>query len=182
MSTKQRENWVIYPNSIDSNTIQEIIRISGNTEEGKVFSEGGDDVRKSRVSWVKDRRILNLLHDHVGLANFNVFNFHIYNVADIQYTEYLASEGGHYNWHHDINWTSNAKLERKLSVTVQLSDPSEYEGGNFVFDECETPDPKILKQKGTVLVFPSYLRHRVEPITKGIRKSLVSWFEGPRFR
>ena len=172
----------MYPSSINSNIVQEIIDIAGETDKAEVFRKGSDDIRKSRVSWLKDKRILNLLYDHVGLANFNVFNFHIYNVADIQYTEYLATEGGHYGWHHDINWTSNAKLERKLSVTVQLSGPSEYKGGDFVFDECISPDAKILKQKGTVLVFPSYLRHKVEPVTKGIRRSLVAWFEGPRFK
>ena len=177
-----RQNWQMYPKSISETLVDDIIKMAGKTIEASTFNDGGADIRKSRVAWIKDKRILNLLHDHVGLANFNVFNFHIYNVADIQYTEYLASEGGHYNWHHDINWSSDTKHERKLSVTVQLSDPSEYEGGDFVFDECSTPNSDILKQKGTVLVFPSYLRHRVEPVTKGIRKSLVSWFEGPRFR
>ena len=116
------------------------------------------------------------------ITAYTLLVFHVYNVADIQFTEYLATENGHYNWHHDIDWQNNNGYDRKLSVTVQLSEPSEYEGGNFVFDEVDSPDSNILKQKGTVLVFPSYLRHRVEPVTKGVRRSLVSWFEGPSWR
>ena len=75
----------------------------------------------------------------------------------------------------------SSRRDRKLSVTVQLSDPSEYEGGGFEFLECPNPDESSRK-KGTVLVFPSYLKHRVLPVTKGTRKSLVAWFEGPRWK
>jgi PKHD-type hydroxylase len=65
-------------------------------------------------------------------------------------------------------------------MTVQLSDPSEYEGGLFKIENQEIP--LWYREKGTVMVFPSYLRHRVEPVTRGVRRSLVAWFEGPRWR
>ena len=103
------------------------------------------------------------------------------NICDIQFTEYHANKGGHYDWHIDVNWNGNEARDRKLSVTVQLSDTSEYEGGGFEFIECQTPDASS-RLKGTVLVFPSYLQHRVLPITSGTRKSLVAWFEGPRWQ
>ena len=172
----------MFPSSIHEDMIKEIINIADKTQEATIFNKNNKNTRKSRVSWIKDVRVLNLLYQHVGSANISAFNFHVYNVADIQFTEYLATENGHYNWHHDIDWQNNNGYDRKLSLTVQLSEPSEYEGGNFVFDEVDSPDSNILKQKGTVLVFPSYLRHRVEPVTKGVRRSLVSWFEGPSWR
>ena len=68
-------------------------------------------------------------------------------------------------------------------MTVQLSDGSEYEGGDFELrDGTANPlNQTELKQKGTVLIFPSFLSHRVKPVTKGVRKTLVAWFEGKAF-
>ena len=74
---------------------------------------------------------------------------------------------------------------RKLSMTIQLSDPDDYEGGDFVFNVNQigqSPDREQLRKKGTVLVFPSFIMHGVKPVTKGTRKSLVSWIEGPTWR
>ena len=171
----------MFPRVVSETIVDEIIKIAGKTMEASTFNDSGADIRKSRVAWIKDPKILNLLYDYVDMANRNAFNTHIYKKADIQFTEYLATEGGHYNWHHDIDWNRNDGLDRKLSVTVQLSSPDEYEGGDFSFSECESP-PVQLKEKGTVLIFPSYLKHKVNPVTKGIRKSLVAWFEGPKWK
>jgi PKHD-type hydroxylase len=71
------------------------------------------------------------------------------------------------------------KARRKLSLVCQLSDPSEYEGGELQINTGEIFTPE--KQKGTVILFPSYLLHRVTPVTKGTRRSLVLWIEGPAF-
>jgi len=176
-----RQNWQMFSKVISETAVDEIINIAGKTAEASTFNSSGEDVRKSRVAWIKNKRILDLLYDYVDLANRTAFNVNIYKKADIQFTEYLATEDGHYNWHHDIDWNRNDGLDRKLSVTVQLSSPDEYEGGDFSFSECESP-PVELKEKGTVLVFPSYLQHRVAPVTKGTRKSLVAWFEGSKWR
>jgi PKHD-type hydroxylase len=177
-----RQNWQMFHKGISDNMVDEIIKITGKTDEASTFNNSGSDIRKSRVAWVDNQSVRNMLYEFVDIANTHAFHVHIYKKADIQYTEYLSSEQGHYGLHHDIDWQNNNGYDRKLSVTVQLSEPSEYEGGNFVFDEVDSPDTNILKQKGTVLVFPSYLRHRVEPVTKGVRRSLVSWFEGPSWR
>lgn len=176
-----RQNWQMFPKAISETMTNEIISIADKTTEASTFNNSGKDVRKSRVAWIKDSRILNLLYDYVDMANRNAFNLHIYKKADVQFTEYLATEGGHYNWHHDIDWNRNDGLDRKLSVTVQLSSFDEYKGGDFNFSECESPSVQ-LKEKGTVLVFPSYLQHKVTQVTKGTRKSLVAWFEGPKWR
>ena len=68
-------------------------------------------------------------------------------------------------------------------MIIQLSDPSEYQGGQFLLaNEHEQPDPKALTQRGTVLCFPSPVQHTVKPVTSGVRKSLVAWIEGPKFK
>lgn len=175
-----RQNWQMYSKIIPEAMVDNIIKTIGKTVEASTFNNSAEDVRKSRVSWIKDKRILDLLYDYVDVANRAVFNVHIYKKADIQFTEYLATEGGHYNWHHDIDWNRNDGLDRKLSITVQLSSPDEYQGGDFLFSECQSPSQA--KEKGTVLIFPSYLLHKVTPVTNGIRKSLVAWFEGPKWQ
>lgn len=164
--------------------IQRVIECAGDTERASTFDNKNDDaVRTSRVSWLSGQQwILNALYDYVDHANQFAFNLNVYKRADIQFTEYHASENGHYSWHHDIDWNRNDGLDRKLSVTVQLSDPSDYEGGEFQFSETQSPDIAQSKVKGTVLVFPSYLQHAVSPVTSGVRRSLVAWFEGPKWR
>ena len=175
-----RQNWQMYSKIIPEAVVDDIVKTIGKTVEASTFNNSVEDVRKSRVAWIKDKRILDLLYDYVDVANRVAFNVHIYKKADIQFTEYLATEGGHYNWHHDIDWDRNDGLDRKLSITVQLSSPDEYQGGDFMFSECQSPSQA--KEKGTVLIFPSYLLHKVTPVTKGIRKSLVAWFEGPKWQ
>ncbi len=139
-----------------------------------------NDARSSRVSWVNNETWIRMaLYEYIKIANRNAFNVRVENYADLQYTEYHASEEGHYDWHTDVFWGETKPFDRKLSITVQLSDPTDYEGGDFEFSEVETPANS--KQKGTVLIFPSYLSHRVLPITSGVRRSLVAWFEGPRW-
>ena len=111
-------------------------------------------------------------------ANRSAFGFDIDYLPHSQYGEY--TEGSFYNWHHDIDWKADSAYDRKLSIVIQLSDESDYEGGNFEFKEMGTPEG--FRAQGSVLVFPSYLVHRVSEITKGTRRSLVNWIEGPRWR
>ena len=68
---------------------------------------------------------------------------------------------------------------RKISITIILSDPTQYDGGEFIF---KNGGDAISKNQGTVIVFPSFIRHRVNSVTKGIRYSLVNWFDGPAFK
>ena len=101
----------------------------------------------------------------------------------MQYTNYDSSIEGHYGWHQDTDFLEEGYDARKVSVVIQLSDPSEYEGGEFQFYiEEEIVSPPQFKTKGTVIVFPSFLKHRVTKVTKGSRNSLVSWIMGPHFK
>ncbi len=87
------------------------------------------------------------------------------------------SQAGHYDWHIDLGeeYYSN----RKLSLSVQLSDPADYDGGELEFKATDELAPR---QQGALIAFPSYLLHRVRPVTRGRRYSLVSWVSGPPFR
>ncbi|MGD8380294.1 MAG: 2OG-Fe(II) oxygenase [Gammaproteobacteria bacterium] len=85
--------------------------------------------------------------------------------------------GGHYDWHMDIG--EEYLSARKLSMSVQLSDPADYEGGEIKFFARAEPAPV---ERGSLIVFPSYLPHTVRAVTRGCRYSLVSWISGPPFR
>jgi PKHD-type hydroxylase len=113
-------------------------------------------------------------------CNREYYNFEITGLSeDLQYTEYEAEYEGYYDYHLDIG--SGIESSRKLSITVQLSDESEYEGGELEFvTGCEKKHAS--KKQGDVIVFPSYLLHKVNPITRGKRCSLVTWIGGPPFR
>jgi PKHD-type hydroxylase len=121
-----------------------------------------------------------MLWEYVKKANINAFNVDVKNQVEIQFTEYTAEQSDHYDWHHDVHWSGETDFDRKISITLQLSDPKEYDGGDFEFDEINTNAD--FKTKGTLLIFPSYLRHRVLPVTSGVRRSLVAWFWGPKWK
>jgi len=105
-----------------------------------------------------------------------------YSLSDQEPTQigrYKSSDKGHYDWHIDAGAPMNG-LQRKLSFVMLLSDPSEFEGGELQFRGME--DWKILPKQGSIVVFPSFIEHRVTPVTKGVRYSAVSWVHGPSFK
>jgi PKHD-type hydroxylase len=141
-----------------------------------------DEVRNSEIHWIKHDDDSKWLYDRIAklimLANRDKWNFSLHSILDdIQYTKYYDT-GNHYDWHLDLG--HGRSNHRKVSITVQLSDPDDYEGGDFQI--MAGPNPVTLsKTKGTVLLFPSYLLHRVTPVTKGTRKTLVLWVGGHPF-
>ena len=155
-------------------------------EDGKVGQNEGilSKVRKSKVFWIPKsyewKSLYEKIMDILRQCNNEFYKFEITSISeDLQYTEYDSAYEGHYDYHLDIG--PGCESSRKLSMTIQLSDESEYEGGSLEFKAgCETKFAS--KKKGTVVVFPSYLLHRVNPVTSGKRCSLVIWVEGPPFR
>lgn len=111
-------------------------------------------------------------------ANYQFYGFDIQGFAEpLQLAEY--SDGDFFEWHMDFG--AGAISHRKLSITVQLSDPDDYEGGELQFminDKVEAAPAK----KGTVVIFPSFVLHRVTPITRGLRRSIVGWVSGTPYR
>jgi PKHD-type hydroxylase len=122
--------------------------------------------------------LCNMLMHIANMSNVS-YGFDLLYPKEATVTRY--KEGGHYIWHHDIDWRLHP-CQRKLSISVQLTDSADYEGGDLEFKDAPDIDKQMIRQKGTVIVFPSYLVHRVTPVTKGERKALVSWIEGPSWR
>ena len=124
--------------------------------------------------------VYNIIGSIAQSANKH-YNFSLSNIQDIQYTRYKAEVKGFYGWHFDSMLDNfMPDTDRKLSISVQLSNPDEYKGGNLEFRKDKLH--KKYKEIGTAIVFPSFLEHRVTPVTKGERTSLVSWIEGEKFR
>jgi len=138
--------------------------------------------RTSHISWIpfnKMPEMYSTLEQIVNKTNNNHFGFDGIQITEqAQYTEYPS--GGFYDWHIDSDVVGmNEPPVRKISMTCLLSHESEFEGGGLEL----MSDGKIAKPKqGQAIFFASYIRHRVIPITKGVRKSLVMWFGGPSFK
>lgn len=148
------------------------------------------DVRKSTVAWLYRAEDTDWIFDRVQRAahrlNSSFFGFDLDPLQSLQFTRY-PPEGGHYTWHWDLNYrddnleTLDFVQQRKLSCVVQLSDPSDYEGGELEIAPCGNII-QVKKEKAMLTAFPSFVNHRVLPVTSGERISLVAWFEGPDFR
>ena len=144
--------------------------------------------RKSDLVWLNDTWIYKELHPFVHQANRNAgWNFDWERSESCQFTKYVGSKKQHYGWHTDSGprVNQNGKI-RKLSMTVALVDGSEYEGGDFEinFNTPEKEDIHVIKPariKGSVTIFPSFVWHRVKPVTSGTRYSLVNWHQGNPF-
>jgi PKHD-type hydroxylase len=143
------------------------------------------DLRRASLVWVDDLPDQGWVMDRlVGLiaeANRETFRFELDEFAEsAQVATYDAGREGHFGWHSDIGDGPLAR-RRKLTMVIQLSDPTDYEGGRLEI----MPSANIVTAdtaQGTATVFPSYLLHRVTPVTSGIRRSLTIWAHGPAFR
>tara|TARA_R110002126_G_scaffold242282_2_gene385497 strand:+ start:286 stop:915 length:630 start_codon:yes stop_codon:yes gene_type:complete len=179
---------------------QDQIAITGNQTakiaKGPLSEEDILDLKKKRNSnivWLDERWIYNEIHPYVHIANKSAgWNFQWDFSEACQFTKYKLNQ--YYNWHCDSNeipYKEDSNLDyrgkiRKLSMSCLLSDPSDYEGGDFLFQDRGHDDiqevelPPGLK-KGSIIIFPSYVWHKVKPVTKGKRYSLVVWHLGKPF-
>lgn len=142
-------------------------------------------IRESRLVWLANTAewswVFDRMRDMIIEANSALWRFDLVSGNEyIQYTEYEAINNGHYDWHMDIG--AGQACLRKISMTIQLSDPEEYSGGDLEIWQGGTSIIRAHKHKGFTIVFPSYLMHRVTPVTSGIRRSLVIWVGGSPLR
>lgn len=178
--------------------LQDQIAVTGSTGNKKLNLKQEKNlkkVRNSNVAWMNDRWIYNEIQPYIAEANENAgWNFQWDRSESCQFTKY--KKGQFYDWHCDSfyrPYTSsdpdhNGKI-RKLSVTVTLSDPKDYKGGELEFDFRNTNPNKKPNQhkcleilpKGSLVVFPSFVWHRVCPVKSGERNSLVVWNIGKPF-
>ena len=168
-------------------------------EDGKVGNRDTDpakqdgrkleDVRRSKLGWQfpneDNNFIFQRLNNIIEAVNEDFYNFDLNGYEAFQYTEYHAEDKGTYDWHIDLE-TGPQQLDphqRKLSLTLLLNEPGvDFEGGEFMMGRTSDPKNDIVPcAKGQCILFPSFVMHRVAPVTKGVRKSIVIWVRGPRF-
>jgi PKHD-type hydroxylase len=174
---------------------------SNKIKEGKPLSEEDlKDLKKKRdsnVAWLTDEWIYKEIRPYINIANKNAnWNFNWDWSEACQFTKYAP--GQFYDWHCDSwestynepdNLNTHGKI-RKLSVTCSLTDPKDYKGGELEFDlrnnDPDKPNNIItcnqISPRGSIVVFPSHVWHRVKPVTEGIRYSLVIWNIGYPFK
>ncbi len=125
--------------------------------------------------WIYQKIIGAIAH-----LNANTYQFDITGIDEpLHHVTYKGSEQGHYAWHADLG--NDIQAQRKLSITFQMSDPADYEGGELEFNATGRIEAAP-KEKGKLILFPSYQIHRVAPVTKGVRRAMVAWIVGPPFR
>jgi PKHD-type hydroxylase len=180
-----QSNYYWFNGGFDGNEIEKIIEDSKKYEFVKatiVDEENTNKFRKSSVKWLPHDEQWSWLTDKIislVLEANKIWDFDIHSIIDdIQYTEY-DGEGGHYDWHIDIGPDSIS--HRKISIVIQLSDENDYVGGDL---ELMTGNgySVVPRGKGNVAIFPSFLLHRVTPLTSGNRKSLVLWVGGGHYK
>lgn len=163
--------------------IEAIINIGKDSGLSDGLTAGGlrSDARDSSVSFIFPNELTHWIFEKLSNSilevNRQFYHFELHGLFQgLQFTAYHAPSQ-HYGWHVDMG----SGTARKLSVTVQLSDPSEYEGGLLELQNggnVVTVDQK----KGIACFFPSWTLHRVTPVTRGTRYSLVAWVSGPSFK
>jgi PKHD-type hydroxylase len=141
-----------------------------------------ENIRRSQVTWLDNNPNTKWVFEKLGQVtsqlNADYFRFDLTGFGEnLQLTNYDQSDNGMYGWHQDYG----GKVSRKLSLTVQLTDPAEYEGGNLQIMTTGNP-VNVRKQRGLIAAFPSYVLHQVTPVTQGSRQSLVAWISGPAFK
>lgn len=198
--------FYIFPRAIPKKECKRLLKYclkNSNFEDASVINQGYSDsgeedteersrkdheMRKTAVSFITDKENLmnELVWGFIRQANAEFFKYKLDYFQAIQFARYR--DGGHYDWHQDSSSHELAKECRKLSLTFSLTDDSEYEGGLLQFyhgdkpyDDKDHDIERDIKSVGTVIVFDSRDWHRVTPVTKGTRYSIVCWTVGPNF-
>ena len=146
--------------------------------------EGGLDTKKrvTTIGWIPFKEMqpmYNQINEFIQKANRNHFGFEDIQITEqAQFTEY--PEGGFYDWHMDtdVNMQHEPPV-RKISMTLLLSPENQFEGGDL---ELMAPGKRVKLKQGHAIIFASFLNHRVAPVTRGVRQSLVMWFGGEPFK
>ena len=172
-----------FPRCFSDEQIEELKALTAlDNHEGSVADPGAEKFRRSNVHWL-DRRKYQWVYDEawrIARKANEKYKFDIKPIQEmIQLSIYDESVQGFYAWHTDSNIYN---MTRKISISIPLSAPSEYVGGELQFMLAGSETWTVLQPKGVPIVFPSFERHQVTPVTKGRRYSLVIWVNGPPWR
>ena len=186
--------WCYFNHYFDKTACEKIIADAADipTQDGALgigdATAADYSLRRSKIRFVNsDNSKFTWLFDALWKtaleANRDFFNVHITRLPFIQIAEYDYLDKGEYKEHHDVFWLNNDPIyHRKLSCIIQLSDPEDYQGGDFEITEgCPALD-KETKNQGSIIYFPSMFRHKANPVLRGTRYSVAAWFEGPKWR
>jgi PKHD-type hydroxylase len=181
-----KEHVWIFENQVGDYFCGDVIKL-GN-QKRKHFGYISDNqvpdkrLRNSNVCFLNDPWIKKWFDQLFYTANLNAgWNFQFDRYESFQFTEYKKTQ--HYGWHPDSSFAKPNELTRKLSGIILLSDPNDYVGGEIEFRTYKGDIIKIGKKpKGTVIIFPSFVYHRVKPVKSGTRYSLVIWARGENFK
>lgn len=151
--------------------------------QGQAQGQVKNRIRVTQTAWIEPNPDTHWFYDRMQAVvrgiNSQSYQFDLSGFSEnFQYTVYHGSEGGHYDWHVD---QGPLRVRRKLSLSVQMSDGAKYEGGDLELQSGNRIETAP-RARGTVVAFPSYVLHRVTPVTSGTRKSIVLWTTGPKFR
>lgn len=180
--------WVFWDDWFTADELKKISEYceSLELEKGTTLAGVDESIRVSQVrmvhwnqeaSWFFDK-LNNLIH----IMNDRWYNMDLNGYEFFQYTTYGEEEQGRYDWHMDMHLADSRDQyqPRKFSLSLMLND--DYEGGELQFNVDGEYAPQVAQKKvGRVIAFPSYIFHRVTPVVKGTRKSIVVWVVGPKF-
>jgi PKHD-type hydroxylase len=148
---------------------------------GDIASRKDPGIRNSKLRWwYEDHWACSIMSHYIGIANKNNWEYDLNLLESIQISVY--EKDGHYNWHSDYGTAEDPNFTRKLSASLLVSDPSEYEGGDLELIDYHGNFVKAPKEKGSIIVFDSRIPHRVTPVISGRRVSLVTWMYGPKLK
>jgi len=174
--------YAFWNNAFSKEECQTIINIAKDKGLIKGKTKGESDVRDSKISWLYPVDKMDWVYRRVTDITLNLnerfFKFNLFGLNEgFQFTNYEAPSGK-YGKHVDRG--INIPV-RKLSISIQLTNSSEYEGGElYLYDDDK--GTLMSKEQGTLIIFPSYVLHEVMPVTKGERNSLVTWVTGNQFK
>lgn len=185
------ETIVIWENGFSDRDIEEIISVGemcvfnqGSIGGGSEASTVNSEIRETEVSWIEPNEQSQWLYKRMtelaARVNMDKFQLDLIEFTPLQYSKYKV--GGHYDWHVDSG--PNIGVHRKLSFVLGLTDPDEYEGGDLEINATGNLNNAVSLRikKGHLVAFPSYVAHRVTPVTSGQRLTLVGWVIGPKLR
>tara|TARA_B100001029_G_scaffold27942_1_gene20243 strand:- start:386 stop:997 length:612 start_codon:yes stop_codon:yes gene_type:complete len=183
--------WQVYVQQLIPDDIMDVVDeyvIDRDMETAGVVGGASADVRRTQICWLQDGNckdellpVYNYVSKLVRSINDDVWNFSIKGWEAFQYGVYDEEYLGHYDWHMDISARQIEGLQRKVSFSIGLTDKDSYEGGDLDFMQGSDSEYSFKLGRGDIVVFPSFLLHRVTPVTSGCRKSLVGWGLGPNF-
>ena len=146
-----------------------------------IHSQGTDVYRTCEIHYPNKNSVLNQIGKKIFLdVNEKYYEYDLKDIFEFQLIKYYV--GGNYNWHCDYGTAEKPGLIRKLSMSIQLTPPEEYHGGELSVVNYGNATINLSTRLGTVIVFDSKLPHKVWPVVWGQRLSLVGWANGPRFR